>query len=258
MRHLIIVLAAILAIASASPLKVDNFKEKILLADENARNTIIEQIVLSLFEEIRQAMVDGSGNIPVLDPFGIDEIYVDQNVISIIPGYVSIKDMIVKGLSTFVVNDLSINMASLQNIGFTIDGSIPLVDVDVGGYDLELTIYGGRIFGSGDGKFKIAEPRANVDLALSLSLSDGIFLQIRECRISVSLDSFDPEISGMFNDPVLNEFVNVFLKMFVEEGLVLFESEVTEFLSTNVMELGNRLLADLDLSDFFETNKLLL
>ncbi|KPI93586.1 hypothetical protein RR46_10846 [Papilio xuthus] len=250
MRYLAILIAAALTVVGASPVEVGNIREKIFLTEENTRNSILEQLVLGLIEELRELMVTGSDTIPVLDPLFVDELYIDQNTIAIIPGHISMNDLTVENLSTFVINEFGLTMTSLlqQRYRLILDGHIPVLDVNAGAYDLDLTIFGGSIFGRGEMSLRVVEPRIRANIVLSISLSGGIFITLEECRLSVSVGSFDPKITGLFNDPVLSDFISVFLKNFVEEILVVMEDEITEFLSVNVLEIGNQILAELDLS----------
>ncbi|CAK1600251.1 unnamed protein product [Parnassius mnemosyne] len=250
MRHLAIVIAAAIAIVAASPLEVQTLREKLFFTGENTRNSALEQLISSLLEEFRELMVTGSDTIPVLDPLEIDEIHVDENTISIIPGHVTINDLNVAKLSTFEINELSVTMTSLllQRYRIILDGSVPVIDVGVGGYDLNLSIFGGTIFGKGDATIRIVEPRIRTNLLMSITLSEGFYLNLLECRINVSLASFEPKITGLFNDPVLSDFISRFLQNLVSEVLEFFEEEITELLSTTVLEVGNQILAELDLS----------
>ncbi|XP_045542431.1 uncharacterized protein LOC106707839 [Papilio machaon] len=250
MRYLIILIAAAIALVGASPVEVENTREKIFLTEENTRNSILEQLVLDLIEEFRELMVTGSNTFPVLDPLYVSELYFDQYLIPILPGYINIKDFTMDNLSTFVINEFGLTMASLlqQRYRLILDGHVPVVDFNAGRYDLDLSVFGGSIFGSGEMSLRIVEPRIRANIVLSIRLSGGIFITLEECRLSVSVGSFDPKITGLFNDPVLSDFISVFLKHFVEEILVVMEDDITEFLSVNVLEIGNQILADLDLS----------
>ncbi|CAG5026874.1 unnamed protein product [Parnassius apollo] len=250
MRHLAIVIAAALAIVAASPLEVQILREKLFLGEENTRNSALEQLFLSLLEELRELMVTGSDTVPILDPLTIDKIHVDENTISIIPGHVTINDLSVAKISTFEINELSVTITSLllQRYRIILDGSVPVVDVGVGDYDLNLSVFGGSIFGKGDATIKIVEPRIRTNLLMSISLSGGIYLNLLECQIHVSLASFEPKITGLFNDPVLSDFISSFLQNLVPEMLEFFEEEITEFLSTTVLEVGNNILREFDLS----------
>ncbi|XP_013148380.1 PREDICTED: uncharacterized protein LOC106110957 [Papilio polytes] len=201
MRYLAILIAAALAMVGGSPVEVDNIREKIFLTEENLRNSILEQLVLSLIEELRELMVTGSDTIPVLDPLVVDELHIDQNTIAILPGHISINDLTVNNLSTFVINEFSLTMASLlqQRYRLILDGSIPILDVNAGAYDLDLTIFGGSIFGRGEMSLRVVEPRIHANIVLSIRLSGGIFISLQECRLSVSVGSFDVSIALFSN-----------------------------------------------------------
>ncbi|CAH2218414.1 jg17222, partial [Pararge aegeria aegeria] len=94
---------------------------------------------------------------------------------------------------------------------------------------------------------KIVNPRVKGHVVVALRQDNGVFVTITSCRISFGLESFEPVITGMFNDEASSQFVSRFLSNLVTELLDFFEEDVTNFISTTVRVVGNRILADLDL-----------
>ncbi|CAH0722930.1 unnamed protein product, partial [Brenthis ino] len=84
-----LILIALIGIASAMPTETNKnedlaiLKESFLTADEALRNGIGERIILQLLERLRELMINGSDNFPVLDPIYIEKIHVDEEILGI-------------------------------------------------------------------------------------------------------------------------------------------------------------------------------
>ncbi|XP_069365915.1 uncharacterized protein [Maniola hyperantus] len=213
------------------------------------RNGPIETVILNLLESVRQLMIDGTDTIPPLDPLVVGRIHLDDETLPLPGAFVTLNDMIVRGISSFRVDDLRLSMASLiplrQRLDF--DVVIPAIDVETSSYALFMRIFGGDIYGKGDMKLNITNTRVKGHVTVALRRENGLFVTITACRISFKLDSFEPVITGMFNDEASSEFVSRFLANLIPEMLTYFEESITNFLSATVLRIGNLILAELDL-----------
>lgn len=49
------------------------------------RNSNLENVVLNLLEDLRQTMLSGSDDVPVLDPLEVKEVHLDEEILTL-PG----------------------------------------------------------------------------------------------------------------------------------------------------------------------------
>ncbi|XP_030032236.2 uncharacterized protein LOC115448813 [Manduca sexta] len=230
--------------------KTDRLKQILSEPYSPNRNAALENLILGLIEELRETMLNGSDDIPVLDPLEIDHILIDDEILPFPGSKVTINDLNVKKLATFEVNDLTVRRTSLilQRYRIQLDGEVPVIDVDVGNYDVLVNAMGFNIFGNGDAKIKVIQPRIKVDLLVAPRISiSGIFLNLLECDIKFSLRDFQPNITGMFHDNAVSAFVSLFLQNLVGDLLELYEDDINKFLSTTIHEAANEILKDLNL-----------
>ncbi|XP_045760439.1 uncharacterized protein LOC123864208 [Maniola jurtina] len=215
------------------------------------RNGPIETAILDLLESLRQLMVDGTDTIPPLDPLVVGRIHLDDETLPLPGAFITLNDMIVRGISTFRVDDIRLSMASLiplrQRLDFNV--VIPAIDVETSSYALFLRIFGGDIYGKGDMKLTISNARVKGHVTVGLRRDNGVFATITACRISFTLDSFEPVITGMFNDEASSEFVSRFLSNLIPGMLEYFEDDITNILSSGMLIIGNLILANLDLGN---------
>ncbi|KAJ8735056.1 hypothetical protein PYW08_014306 [Mythimna loreyi] len=248
-----LILLAILGLAVATPVDLTKLKGALMKEDVLGRNSALENTVLNLLEDLRQTMLTGNDDVPVLDPLEIDNLHLDGEILPIPDSHVDIKDLRVQKLSTFVVDQLSVNTLSLRRYRLEFNIQIPVLEALAAHYDLSLAVAGTNIFGNGDAKVDLIEPRVFGTLVLGprITIGSGLFLQITSSDVHLSLKGFESQINGLMNDPAMSDFINTFLKHFVPELLVLHEDEITKFLSDTVQEVGNDILRDINVFDIF-------
>ncbi|KAJ8733759.1 hypothetical protein PYW07_014310 [Mythimna separata] len=250
-----LVLLAILGLAVATPVDLTKLNEGSVKQDLLARNSNLENVVLNLLEDLRNTMLKGSDDVPVLDPLEVEHLHLDQEILTIPNSHVDLQNLKVKKLSTFVVDQLSINIASVIPLRYRLqfDIQIPVLEALADHYDLSLAVAGTNIFGNGDAKVQFIEPRVKGTILLGprITIVSGMFLQITSSNVELSLKGFESQINGLMNDPAMSDFINTFLRHFVPELLILHEDEVNKILSDTVQEVGNDLLRDINVSDIF-------
>ncbi|XP_049887861.1 uncharacterized protein LOC126382137 [Pectinophora gossypiella] len=242
MKMFTLILAACLGLATTLP--VDNVSDNTGVAGVATRNSFFEQLFLEILEDLRETMVTGSEDIPVLDPLQIEHLHLDLDDLGLENAHITLDNVEARKLSTFVVDNLSITATSiiLQRYAIELDLYIPVIEVDSEGYDLFVNVMGGNIFGTGDAKLRIIEPRIVASLEAGLSISGGISINIRSARVFFTLGAFRPEINGMFGNPMVDDFVNSFLGHLIEDLVNSFQDEISDFLSGLVMEVGNDII----------------
>ncbi|XP_028039509.1 uncharacterized protein LOC114249974 [Bombyx mandarina] len=156
MRFVCIFVAA-LGLAAAYP-KNDvvgaNAITQFLENQDEGESLDFEALILSMLERFRQTMITGSETLPVLDPFQLDRLSVDDQTIPL-PGLrMTLEDLEVRKLSTFEINSLTFDIISVLRglFGLSIDGEVPVIALDAGKYDLSVTALGFTIYGNGEAK----------------------------------------------------------------------------------------------------------
>ncbi|CAH0722928.1 unnamed protein product, partial [Brenthis ino] len=165
--------------------------------------------------------------------------------------------MTVRDISTFEMEhiELTLIVAWLQRYKLDFDLSIPAVNVNAESYDMWLKIFGGEIYGKGDMSLQVVKPRIKGHVVVGPRItSEGIFINILECHISIGLDDFKIVIKGMFNNEASSEFVSEFLRNLTVEMIDFFEEEISKILSAIVLTVGNIILADINLRDIIGGN----
>nr|XP_049697995.1 uncharacterized protein LOC110371463 [Helicoverpa armigera] len=251
--HKLLILLSVIGLAIATPVDINKINENLLSQDAVvARNSALENLVLNLLEDLRKTMVTGSDDIPVLDPLEVDHLHLDEETLPVPSGHVTIKDLVVSRLSTFVVDSLNINTASIFPLRYRLafDIHIPVLEVLADNYDLQISAAGVNIFGNGDAKINLIEPRVKGELVMGprISIGSGIYYSITSSDVQLSLKGFQPQINGLLNDEALSAFINIFLSHFVPEAIILYEADINKFLSETVQEVGNELLSDFNLA----------
>ncbi|KAJ0181416.1 hypothetical protein K1T71_003501 [Dendrolimus kikuchii] len=246
--RVLILTVTLLSTAFAVPLYKQKLKDTISLinnlqGDDALRDSFLEGLIRDLIEEFRDMMIAGTDTIPVLDPFNLDQLTIDD-----IPSpgaRVILNDVVVDHLSTFVINDLSVSTVSLilQRYAIEVDLTIPELDAKVGNYDLLINAMGFNVFGNGKANVKVVNPRviATITAGLRISIS-GISVNLIDCKIKFSLDGFEPDITGLFNDDPSSSFVSAVLRHLVPDLVKVYEDDINDFLSELVFDILNDLL----------------
>uniref|UniRef100_A0A2A4JFJ3 Uncharacterized protein n=1 Tax=Heliothis virescens TaxID=7102 RepID=A0A2A4JFJ3_HELVI len=251
MQKLVIILS-VLGLAVANPVDIAKVNENLLSQDVVSRNSVMENLVNNLLEDLRKTMVTGSDDIPVLDPLEVDHFHLDEQTLPVPSGHVILKDLVVSKLSTFVVDTLSINTASFIPLRYrlTFDIHIPVLEVIADNYDLQVSAAGANIFGNGDATINLIEPRVKGELVVGprISIGAGLYYSITSSDVHLSLKGFQSQINGLMNDEAMSAFINTFLGHLVPEAIVLYEKDINKFLSETVQEIGNELLSDFNLA----------
>ncbi|XP_026726460.1 uncharacterized protein LOC113492928 [Trichoplusia ni] len=246
-----LILISILGLALATPIQLMRIEEALLNQDAVVRNSALENLLVGLIEDLRGTMLTGSDDVPVLDPLELDHLFIGDDVLPIPGARVEVNDVTVSKLSTFVVDTLSVNTVSLflQRYSLEFDFNVPVLEIDARHYDLAIHVAGTNIFGAGDGKIDIIKPRFKGSLLLAprLSIGSGLHLNILECNVQFELGGFESQINGLFNDDSLAAFINTFLKHFVPDLVKLYEDDINKVLSETVKDVGNDILADINL-----------
>ncbi|XP_072935473.1 uncharacterized protein [Epargyreus clarus] len=220
--------------------------------DISTRNSILEDLVQGLIDSVRDVILNGSGDIPVLDPFELDELHLDGDMVDIVDlpdSHVTLKDINVLNLGKFEIDDMSVSIASIipQRYRITLDGRIPSLDVQTGAYDMLVNIFGGVVFGTGEMKLNVINPRIYGHIVVGMRISiSGISLTITSSQLNFSLEAFKPEITGMFGNQAASDFVSTFLSILIPEMTEYFKEDISDIINTVVIEVGNQLLNDMD------------
>ncbi|CAH0698759.1 unnamed protein product [Spodoptera exigua] len=240
-----------LGLIAATPVDVTKFNQIQLNEDAAFRNSILENAILQALEGLRKDMVQGTNDIPVLDPLEVEHLQLNEELLTLPGSHVTLKDLVVTKLSTFVVDTLSVTSETLLPLRYriTFDIRIPVLVAEADNYDLKIIAQGLNIFGNGDAKVTLIEPKVHGHLILSprLTIGSGLYYSITTSNVNFSLKGFDSNINGLMNDPGMSEFINTFLKHFVPDAVVVYHDDITKILSETVMEVGNELLKDLNL-----------
>ncbi|VVC97564.1 unnamed protein product [Leptidea sinapis] len=248
MRFIVIFALAVFSIASGVPVTTKHVEEILMTSSHDLRNRFLGDILRNVLEAVRDIMKNGSGSIPVLDPLQIESLRVDEDLIGIPGVYISLG-MNVENLSTFVVDTMDVHLESLlaQRYRIEFEGYIPEVNANANRYSMDVNINNMAIKGNGGMKLKVTQPKLKGTLVVSLSMNNGIYLTIRDCTLAFSLDTFEPEITGLFENAVSSQLVSSFLKSLVPELMVAYENDINQFLSEAVLTYGNMFLQDFDL-----------
>ncbi|XP_022112267.2 uncharacterized protein LOC110991266 isoform X1 [Pieris rapae] len=253
MRAITISLLVFASFVNASDLKIDKIRFEEALKENRVgeRNRILEGILSDLIDQLRDIMVNGTENIPVLDPLRIGEIEVGESIFETPKSFIKIGETRVDNLSTFVFDTLNIAVEGiiLQRYILSFDTHIPEINVNTNGYDMNFVVMGGQVFGSGAMSVNIVKPRIKGRLSTSLRINNGMFLTINDCEIQVSLGDFQPTITGMWNSEVASSFVSRFLGNLVPELMTFFKYEINQILSDAVKTIGNEILKDINVID---------
>ncbi|XP_026764370.2 uncharacterized protein LOC113522760 [Galleria mellonella] len=188
-----------------------------------------ENVIEELLESVREIILNGNEDIPVLDPFVIDHLDLDDETIPLPGARVTINDGTVKNLGTFIIDHLRTTTVVLVTV-IELEVHIPVIEVTADEYDLFLPVMDLTIFGKGDFNIQLVEPR--VDINLRYAVLSGVSADVK-----VSLGSFEPQINGLFYDQAASDFVNLVLKLLVEDLLVEYEDDINTFLSDLVGEI---------------------
>nr|XP_026484661.1 uncharacterized protein LOC113392441 [Vanessa tameamea] len=252
-----LIFLVLLGFASSLPLASDQndsvslIKESLQNAEVGSRIGLVESIVLALLEGLRNLMINGSENFPVLDPIFVENINLNESTLNMPNSHITIDDLTISDISTFEMEEIKFSMASLLLQRYKLDFNlvIPVVNVNTSSYDLSLRVFGGDVYGKGDMKLQIIKPRVHGYFVIGFRTSEGgIFIVLHECKIKIGLDSFEPVITGMFNNQASSDFVSAFLKNLVKEMLEFFEEEISYILSVVVLIVGNLVLYEFDLA----------
>uniref|UniRef100_A0A2H1VA62 SFRICE_004534 n=1 Tax=Spodoptera frugiperda TaxID=7108 RepID=A0A2H1VA62_SPOFR len=252
MQSSIILLSVlILGLVVATPVDVSNFNQIQPNQVAAPRNPLIEHAILEALEGLRKDMVTGTNDIPVLDPLEVEHVHLNEELLNLPGSHVTVKDLKVNKLSTFVVDTLSVNVETLLPLRYriTFDIRVPELPAEAENYDLMLIAQGLNIFGNGDAKVKLIEPKVYGHLVLSprVTIVSGLFYSITTSNVNFALKGFESEINGLMNDPEMSAFINQFLGHFVPDAVVVYKDDITKILSETVMEIGNELLQDFNL-----------
>ncbi|XP_026324076.1 uncharacterized protein LOC113233248 [Hyposmocoma kahamanoa] len=228
--------------------------------DVAPRNTIIENIILDIIENLRDLMINGSDDIPVLDPLKLDRVYLQLDNLGLENSHIEATDLVVTGLSTFEIDDFSFTPAPtvLQPLrhAVVLDAYIPVIDIDAKNYDLSVIVVGFTIFGNGEAKLKVVEPRLKLNMMVNLGLIGGISLRILSAEARIGLVAFESGLTGVFNDDYLNDFINDFLGVFIPEVVEFFEDDISAIISPLIVQIGNDILDNIDIGDLLPTDEI--
>ncbi|XP_048005528.1 uncharacterized protein LOC125241207 [Leguminivora glycinivorella] len=212
------------------------------------RNSLLEQQVLQLLETFRGIMLTGSGDIPILDPLQVEHVHVDENIIDLPGAHVTVKDLVLHYLSTFVVDHLRISITGLLPVRYSVqfEAHIPIIIAETDEYDLYITAMNYEIFGRGDGKAEVIEPRVSGSFTfavLSTTVSDMV--------VNIGLSKFEPQLTGLFHHDGANNFANAFLANLVPEIVVFYKDEISDFVSPLIQDIANQILENVSIGDLF-------
>ncbi|CAK1548711.1 unnamed protein product [Leptosia nina] len=221
------------------------------------RNRLLEGVLNDLIEQIRTLMRNGSENFPVLDPLQIGAVEIDELLIGSPGAYIRVGETVVENLSAFVFDTLRFAIEGIifQRYVLTFDVHIPEISAASSSYDLSFKILGGDVYGNGVMNLKIVRPRVRGVIGTSLRIENGVFLNINDCEISVSLGDFKPVITGLWNNTIASDFISRFFGNLIPELMSTFETEINQTLSIIVKTVGNEILKDINIIDLIPQTK---
>ncbi|CAG9110925.1 unnamed protein product [Plutella xylostella] len=241
-----IILAAIVGLSQARP----EFSNTILdpNADSQSRDSVIEQLLISALEDLRQGMLTGSESYPVLDPYVTDSFTLDGSNYGFPQASIEFLDLTFRNLSTFVVQDASINLISLfaQRYRITLDIVVPELIAEAGHYDLKLQANDFDITGEGPATLTLKEGRIYGTIIARIRVGlGGVSINIESTDLKLGLGGFEPNFQNLFNDPGASIFANTFLKHLVPDLVELYEPEISAFINSLLPNALNGFITEL-------------
>ncbi|KAG7304192.1 hypothetical protein JYU34_011130 [Plutella xylostella] len=241
-----IILAAIVGLSQARP----EFSNTILdpNADSQSRDSVIEQLLISALEDLRQGMLTGSESYPVLDPYVTDSFTLDGSNYGFPQASIEFLDLTFSNLSTFVVQDASINLISLfaQRYRITLDIVVPELKAEAGHYDLKLQANDFDITGEGPATLTLKEGRIYGTIIARIRVGlGGVSINIESTDLKLGLGGFEPNFQNLFNDPGASIFANTFLKHLVPDLVELYEPEISAFINSLLPNALNGFITEL-------------
>ncbi|KAL4708847.1 hypothetical protein ACJJTC_018293 [Scirpophaga incertulas] len=248
-----VVTAVLIAVAGctlAGSITVEEIQEIINKSKVSERNTLFERLLLRIIDAFRKLMSQGFNGVPPLDPLQIDAITLDDDVIPVPGSQIELVGVTLSHISTFVMDNLTVMTLSLLpprlRIRFTV--RIPELDLRADHYDLNLSAMGYDIFGAGSIKLKSGNPRLRVSMLFGLRIEGlGLYLNLQQTQINFNLDTFEPNITGLFNNDASSAFVSKVLAELVPTLLTHYKENITQFLSETVHEAANEAFADMNI-----------
>ncbi|XP_063546798.1 uncharacterized protein LOC134754411 [Cydia strobilella] len=212
------------------------------------RNSLLEQQVLKLLETFRETMLTGSSDIPILDPLQVENLHIDENLIDLPGAHLTVKDLVLHYLSTFVVDHLRISISGLIPLRYSVqfEGHIPIIIADIDEYDLYITAMDYEIFGRGNGKVEVIEPKISGSFTIAV-----LSTTVTDMVVNIGLSKFEPQLTGLFYHDGANNFANAFLANLVPEIVVFYKDEIREFISPLIQDIANQILENVSIGDLF-------
>ncbi|XP_061721328.1 uncharacterized protein LOC133528115 [Cydia pomonella] len=234
----LILLTAIIGVSNTS--LVDDFV--------GIRNSLLEQQVLQLLETFRETMLTGSGDIPILDPLQVEQLHIDENIIDLPGAHVTIKDLVLHYLSTFVVDHLRISISGLIPLRYSVqfEAHIPIIIAEIDEYDLYIKAMDYEIFGRGDGKVEVIEPKISGSFTIAV-----LSTTVTDMVVNIGLSKFEPQLTGLFYHDGANNFANAFVANLVPEIVVFYKDEIRDFISPLIQDIANQILENVSIGDLF-------
>lgn len=208
----LLLVLALIGFSSALPVKE---KQGISTLDDAG---LVESIILEALDLIRDLIVNGSEDIPVLDPFVLEFLEIGE------PGtHLAIYDTTVEHLSTFLVPRLSVTSGGLvvMRIFVTFDGHIPHLDISVRDYNLDIAVGGITVFGQGAASLSFIEPRLEGQITLRVRAVGG--LEIEESDVRFHLRAFKSNIRGLLGDEAISDFFNAVFEYLIPDLVEFFK-----------------------------------
>ncbi|XP_063372478.1 uncharacterized protein LOC134660634 [Cydia amplana] len=234
----LILLTALIGVSTTS--LVDDFA--------GIKNSLLEQQVLQLLETFRETMLTGSSDIPILDPLQVENVHIDENLIGLPGAHLTVKDLVLHYLSTFVVDHLRISISGLVPLRYSVqfEAHIPIIIADIDEYDLNITAMDYKIFGRGDGKVQVIEPKVSGSFTIAV-----LSTTVTDMVVNIGLSGFESHLTGLFYHDGANNFANAFLANFVPEIVVFYKDEIRDFISPLIQDIANQLLENVSIGDLF-------
>lgn len=208
------------------------------------RNLVVETI-LGILDDLRNVIINGSENIPPLDPLEISRIGPMEVRAPAVRISANLYDLNVEGLRWFVADDISFNAIRLA---FSSHFTLPRLTIS-GEYDGEarLALF---ITHTAGGAFRIFINRIEVGFGMRLGtslLGGNLFLR----ELDIALDIHDTHVffEGLIGDGWVNSIFNSIIQSISQDVIQTELDNINEVINTTLFDFIDDFLRNFTLED---------
>lgn len=240
MKFPLILIVASLGSLALPPAESISVKDLMYRTPAQVRNPA-EEVILKALEAVRVIMINGTENIPPLDPFYIDKLAInftspDAELL------LNVKETLVTHLSEFVVEVLTVNM-----VRFTLDMELSLTRFNIDGQyamdGLLLNLF--PLYGAGNYYVHVQ----NVSLGGGAKLDLGVPPQIENLQLDFTFESltvlFENLLGGGSLEALIETTINLLAKQVVDTVWAIIQEPFCQLIEDTI----NAFLANMTVSD---------